>query len=167
MKDSESGNRRLGFRFRADNGRFWALSLRARWRHEYETSCYRGRVESHSEKSDRWILDQRVKAEAYCSTANLGAGFNVFGLALSKYAEARPLLERDYHQIRERLEPLWNRKVVPIVTGFVASTVDGSITTLGRGESDYTAALLGAALATEQIWIWTDVNGLRVTAQRQ
>ena|SRR6266702_2868562 len=106
------------------------------------------------------ILDQRVMAEAYCSTANLGAGFNVFGLALSKYAEASPLLEISYHQIREQLEPLWNRKVVPIVSGFVASTVDGSITTLGRGESDYTAALLGAALATEEIWIWTDVDGL-------
>ena len=93
------------------------------------------------------ILDQRVMAEAYCSTANLGAGFNVFGLALSKYAEASPLLEISYHQIREQLEPLWNRKVVPIVSGFVASTVDGSITTLGRGESDYTAALLGAAFS--------------------
>ena len=64
------------------------------------------------------------------------------------------------------MESLWNRKVVPIVTGFVASTVDGSITTLGRGGSDYTAALLGAALAAEEIWIWTDVDGLMTADPR-
>jgi aspartate kinase len=82
------------------------------------------------------------------------------------FGEAKPLLEISYHQIRQRLEPLWNRKVVPIVTGFVASTVDGSITTLGRGGSDYTAALLGAALTAEEIWIWTDVNGLMTADPR-
>ena len=82
------------------------------------------------------------------------------------FGEAKPLLEVSYHQIRQRLEPLWNRKVIPIVTGFVASTVDGSITTLGRGGSDYTAALLGAALAAEEIWIWTDVDGLMTADPR-
>jgi aspartate kinase len=82
------------------------------------------------------------------------------------FGEARPLLETSYHQIRQRLEPLWNRKMIPIVTGFIASTVDGSITTLGRGGSDYTAALLGAALAAEEIWIWTDVDGLMTADPR-
>jgi len=82
------------------------------------------------------------------------------------FGEAKPLLETSYHQIRQRLEPLWNRKVIPIVTGFIASTVDGSITTLGRGGSDYTAALLGAALAAEEIWIWTDVDGLMTADPR-
>ena len=82
------------------------------------------------------------------------------------FGEAKPLLETSYHQIRQRLEPLWNRKVIPIVTGFIASTVDGSITTLGRGGSDYTAALLGAALGAEEIWIWTDVDGLMTADPR-
>jgi aspartate kinase len=82
------------------------------------------------------------------------------------FGEARPLLETSYHQIRQRLDPLWNRKIVPIVTGFIASTVDGTITTLGRGGSDYTAALLGAALAAEEIWIWTDVDGLMTADPR-
>src|SRR6266487_2380704 len=75
------------------------------------------------------------------------------------FGEAKPLLETSYHQIRQRLEPLWNRRIVPIVTGFIASTVDGSVTTLGRGGSDYTAALLRAAVGAEEIWIWTDVDG--------
>jgi aspartate kinase len=82
------------------------------------------------------------------------------------FGEAKPLLETSYHQIRQRLEPLWNRRIVPIVTGFIASTVDGSVTTLGRGGSDFTAALLGAALGAEEIWIWTDVDGLMTADPR-
>jgi len=82
------------------------------------------------------------------------------------FGEARPLLETSNHQIKQRLEPLLNRKIIPIVTGFVASTVDGSTTTLGRGGSDYTAALLGAAVAADEIWIWTDVDGLMTADPR-
>jgi aspartate kinase len=82
------------------------------------------------------------------------------------FGEAKPLVETSYHQIRQRLEPLWDRRIVPIVTGFIASTVDGSVTTLGRGGSDYTAALLGAALGAEEIWIWTDVDGLMTADPR-
>ena len=82
------------------------------------------------------------------------------------FGEAKPLVEVSYHQIRQRLEPSLTRKVIPVVTGFVASTVDGSITTLGRGGSDYTAALLGAALGADEIWIWTDVDGLMTADPR-
>lgn len=84
----------------------------------------------------------------------------------ANFGEAKPLLEVCYHQIRQRLEPLWDRKLVPVVTGFIGSTVDGTITTLGRGGSDYTAALLGAALAADEIWIWTDVDGLMTADPR-
>ncbi len=82
------------------------------------------------------------------------------------FGEAKPLLEVSSHQIRQRVNPLWNRKIVPFVTGFIASTVDGSITTLGRGGSDYTASLLGAALGADEIWIWTDVDGLMTADPR-
>ena len=47
-----------------------------------------------------------------------------------------------------------------MVTGYIAATQDGVVTTLGRGGSDYTATLLGAALAADEVWIWTDVDGL-------
>src|SRR5690606_1886487 len=46
-----------------------------------------------------------------------------------------------------------------VVTGFIASDNENRTTTLGRGGSDYTAAIIGAALDAEQIEIWTDVNG--------
>ncbi|NTU68365.1 MAG: bifunctional aspartate kinase/homoserine dehydrogenase I [Chlorobiaceae bacterium] len=49
---------------------------------------------------------------------------------------------------------------VPVVTGFIASAADGSVTNLGRGGSDYTATILGAALHADEVWIWTDVDGL-------
>jgi aspartate kinase len=55
---------------------------------------------------------------------------------------------------------LAQRPPVPVVTGFLGRTVDGRITTLGRGGSDYSAALIGAALGAEEIQIWTDTSGM-------
>lgn len=52
------------------------------------------------------------------------------------------------------------RDRVPVVTGFLGCTRDGRVTTLGRGGSDYSAALIGAALAAEAIEIWTDTSGM-------
>jgi aspartate kinase len=82
------------------------------------------------------------------------------------FGEAKPLIEVSYHQVHHRLDPLWSRRVIPVVTGFIAATVDGSITTLGRGGSDYTATLLAAALGADEIWIWTDVDGLMTADPR-
>ena len=82
------------------------------------------------------------------------------------FGEAKPLIEMTYHQVHQRLDQLWNRKVIPVVTGFIAATVDGSITTLGRGGSDYTATMLAAAMGADEIWIWTDVDGLMTADPR-
>lgn len=82
------------------------------------------------------------------------------------FGEAKPLAEVSSHQIRRHLEPSLARKEIPTVTGFIAATVDGTITTLGRGGSDYTASLLGAALNVDEIWIWTDVDGLMTADPR-
>src|SRR5439155_25196918 len=82
------------------------------------------------------------------------------------FGEAKPLTEITYHQVHQRLDPLWSRRVIPVVSGFIAAAVDGSITTLGRGGSDYTATLLAAALGADEIWIWTDVDGLMTADPR-
>ncbi len=84
----------------------------------------------------------------------------------NSFGEAKPLVEMSYHQINQRLGPVLARREVPVVTGFIAATVDGSLTTLGRGGSDYTASLLGAALSADEIWIWTDVDGLMTADPR-
>jgi len=56
--------------------------------------------------------------------------------------------------------------MIPVTTGFIAATPKGVVTTLGRGGSDYTAALIGAALPANDVWIWTDVNGVMTTDPR-
>lgn len=58
------------------------------------------------------------------------------------------------------LAPILRSGIVPVLTGFIARSKDGATTTLGRGGSDYTAAIVGAALGAEEIQIWTDVDGM-------
>ncbi|HSB29869.1 MAG TPA: aspartate kinase, monofunctional class [Pyrinomonadaceae bacterium] len=77
-----------------------------------------------------------------------------------EYLQAEPLMP----EVRERavlvLRPLLEEGVIPVVTGFIGATVNGALTTLGRGGSDYSATTLGAALDADEIIIWTDVNGV-------
>lgn len=77
----------------------------------------------------------------------------------SHFGEATPLMKVTRHQVKQKIEPL-EKDLVPVVTGYLAATPDGEITTLGRGGSDYTATILGAALDVDEVWIWTDVDGL-------
>ena len=78
----------------------------------------------------------------------------------SNFEDANPLFNVTVHQLRERIKPLLEKKVIPVVSGYIAATQDGVVTTLGRGGSDYTATLIGAALAVDEVWIWTDVDGI-------
>jgi aspartate kinase len=59
-----------------------------------------------------------------------------------------------------RLRPFLEKGIVPIVTGFIGATAEGQLTTLGRGGSDYSATILGAALDADEVIIWTDVDGV-------
>lgn len=77
-----------------------------------------------------------------------------------QFGAAEPLMDLTTEKTRGRLEPLLGEGTIPVVTGFIAATGDGVITTLGRGGSDYSASILGAVLAADEIWIWTDVNGV-------
>jgi aspartate kinase len=76
------------------------------------------------------------------------------------HASAAPDMEATRAATRARLLPLLQEGIVPVVTGFVAATPDGVPTVLGRGGSDYSAAILGAALDAGEIQIWTDVDGV-------
>lgn len=81
----------------------------------------------------------------------------------SNFGEADPLMNFTTHLIHERLSPLLEKGVIPVVTGFIAANQDGIVTTFGRGGSDYTATILGAALDANEVWIWTDVDGILTT----
>lgn len=76
------------------------------------------------------------------------------------YGRAKPL-PGVYELIRTRLEPLLKiKKTVPVVTGFIGCAEDGSITTLGRGGSDYTATIIASALNANEVWLWKEVDGI-------
>src|SRR2546430_8494177 len=69
-------------------------------------------------------------------------------------------MEQTRERCRERLAPLLEQNVIPIVTGFNGATIDGRPTTLGRGGSDFSASILAAVLDAAELWIWTDVDGI-------
>src|SRR5262245_17323480 len=77
-----------------------------------------------------------------------------------RYGSARPLFDLTYATTRETLLPLLESGTVPVAQGYIGSTRDGATTTLGFEGSDYTAAIIGAALNADDIQIWKDVSGL-------
>ena len=76
------------------------------------------------------------------------------------FGAAHPDLNASRHRVQTRLVPRLQRGKVVVVPGFLAATSEGIVTTLGRGGSDYSAALLAALLPAAEVWIWTDVNGV-------
>jgi aspartokinase/homoserine dehydrogenase 1 len=78
----------------------------------------------------------------------------------SDFQNAHPDMEATTRQTHAVLDPLLAAGKVPVVTGFIGATPEGITTTLGRGGSDYSAAILGAALGAGEVWIWTDVDGV-------
>lgn len=77
-----------------------------------------------------------------------------------EFQAAVPLMADTRQLAQERLLPIARQGDVPVVTGFVGATAAGVVTTLGRGGSDYSAAILGAALDADEVWIYTDVDGV-------
>jgi aspartate kinase len=82
------------------------------------------------------------------------------------FQSAAPLAQPTRQRVTERLRPLLNAGVIPVVTGFTGATEEGVTTTLGRGGSDYSAAILGDCLDADQVWIWTDVDGVMTADPR-
>jgi len=78
----------------------------------------------------------------------------------SFHGGAEPQMELTRIKAQERLRPLFERGIVPVVTGFIGATTEGQLTTLGRGGSDYSATILGAAMDADEVIIWTDVDGV-------
>jgi aspartokinase/homoserine dehydrogenase 1 len=76
------------------------------------------------------------------------------------YGNATPDLALTRDRIAEHLLPLLDRSIIPVVTGFIGATPGGKPTTLGRGGSDYTASVLGVCADADEIWVWTDVDGM-------
>ncbi len=76
------------------------------------------------------------------------------------FGEAYPDMKTTRRNVRRTLLRRLSNGEVPVITGFIARTNEGEITTLGRGGSDYTATIIASALDADEVWIWTDVDGI-------
>lgn len=76
------------------------------------------------------------------------------------FQNAHPDLPATTIKTRQLLNNNFLQGKISIVTGFIGATVDGVTTTIGRGGSDYSAAIIGSVLPADEVWIWTDVNGV-------
>lgn len=98
------------------------------------------------------LRDRGARAQAIRATKLI--------LTDDNFGDASPLMEETRDRLRERVLPVVERGVIPVITGYIAATEGGATTTLGRGGSDYTAAIVGAALGAEEVWLWSDVAGI-------
>lgn len=83
-----------------------------------------------------------------------------------RFGRAQPDLSETGRRARTRLAPLCDSRQIPVLGGYIGATREGQTTTLGRGGSDYTAAILGAALDASAVEIWTDVDGMMTADPR-
>jgi bifunctional aspartokinase / homoserine dehydrogenase 1 len=104
------------------------------------------------------LRDKGVNARAY------DAG--TFLVTDDNYTSANPLWRETQANIDEKLKPALAEGIVPIITGYIGQTRDGHITTLGRGGSDFSGAIFAAATDSEELIIWTDVDGVMTTDPR-
>jgi len=108
------------------------------------------------------IMSSKIVAEQLNKIRINAKAFNSWDLGFvtnSEFGNAEPL-EASYQKLKSSIKSL---NVIPVITGFIGKTEKGEITTLGRGGSDYTAAIIGAAIDADEIQIWTDVDGIMST----
>jgi aspartate kinase len=78
----------------------------------------------------------------------------------SKFGHSRPLLDTTKIRVKYHIDPLLKENKIPVITGFIGADQNGNITTLGRSGSDYTATIIAVCVDADEVWLWTDVNGL-------
>ncbi len=108
------------------------------------------------------LLSSRIIA-AYLAEQGLGAEWvdaRQLIITDDRHTRAEPLFAETSRRCQQVLRPLLAQGKIPVTQGFIAQSRTGVATTLGRGGSDYTASLIGAALGAEEIQIWTDVDGI-------
>lgn len=89
-----------------------------------------------------------------------------FVVTNAHYQNAHPDFKATTEKTRQLLNPLMDKGIIPVTTGFIGMTPEGMTTTLGRGGSDYSAAIIGSVLPADEVWIWTDVDGIMTTDPR-
>jgi aspartate kinase len=113
-------------------------------------------------------LSSRMVAAAFAQRGLEGAHFDARNAIITdnQHGKAVPLDKQIEAKLAELVLPMVEAGQTPVMGGFIGCTLDGVTTTLGRGGSDYTAALVGGGLYAGAIEIWTDVNGIMTTDPR-
>ena len=78
----------------------------------------------------------------------------------SQFGQARPLIDTTKIRVKYHIDPILRENKIPVITGFIGADQNGNITTLGRSGSDYTATIIAVCVDADEVWLWTDVNGL-------
>jgi aspartate kinase len=78
----------------------------------------------------------------------------------SNFGEALPLMNTTKLKVFHKIRPMLDRKIIPVITGFIGADQFGCITTIGRGGSDYSATIIAAGARADEVWLWSDVDGL-------
>ena len=117
---------------------------------------------SFGERLSAPIVSAALRQRGIPSVALDGAEAGIVTTANHGDARALPASEA---KIRNRVVPLLS-DTVPVIMGFMGATEQGVVTTLGRSGSDYSAAVLGAGIDADEIWIWTDVDGVMTSDPR-
>ncbi len=114
------------------------------------------------------VLSSKIVAAAFVARGLPGVHVDSRQCLLtdSSYTRAVPLFDETNDRLRKRVQPLVESGKVPVMGGFIGSNRSGITTTIGRGGSDFSAAIFGAALNAERIEIWTDVDGMMTTDPR-
>jgi len=89
-----------------------------------------------------------------------------FVVTNSHFQSASPDFQATTERTRQCLDPLLEQGIVVITTGFIGATPEGVVTTLGRGGSDFSAGIIGSVLPADEVWIWTDVDGVMTADPR-
>ncbi|MGZ4932221.1 MAG: aspartate kinase [Halobacteriota archaeon] len=114
-------------------------------------------ISSFGERLSAPIVAGALKSQKIQSVFLTGGEAGI--ITNSKHRGAHPI-EITERRIHDRLIPLLEVGIVPVVTGYIACNIHDIVTTLGRGGSDFTASIIGSAIDSDEIWVWTDVAGI-------
>lgn len=126
------------------------------------------------EVSDRIIgvgekLSARIIAALLRNNNLRGVAFDGTDVIITNtvHGNATPLFEKTREKLETTVIPMIDRDIVPVISGFIGTSTDGKITTMGRGGSDYTASVVAVCVEADEIWVWSDVDGMMTADPRE
>ncbi|MBI3763833.1 MAG: aspartate kinase [Chloroflexi bacterium] len=120
-------------------------------------------ISSLGERMSIHLIAMRLNAVGVRAKAVDAADFVVTD---SVFLAANPQMDATKSKSDALVKPLLDDGIVPVITGFIGADASGAVTTLGRGGSDFSAAIVGVVLGADEVWIWTDVDGVMTADPR-